>query len=177
MLRDFGLDFKHLTPRAYLDQILETQKSNGLESDDIFHKNSIREGIKNFFADLDCFTLVRPVANESQLAHIEDLDFDKDLRPEFKQTINALMKKLKSPETVRVKTINGKALTSSMLLGMAMEYVDAINSQEIPVVMSCFERVVQVESRRFTEKLFDEVTQKLEHECGEVMMPFEEDET
>ena len=52
------------------------------------------------------------------------------------------MKKLKSPETVRVKTINGKALTSSMLLGMAMEYVDAINSQEIPVVMSCFERVV-----------------------------------
>ena len=34
-----------------------------------------------------------------------------------------------------------------------------------------------MESRRFTEKLFDEVTQKLEHECGEVMMPFEEDET
>jgi hypothetical protein len=28
--------------------------------------------------------LVRPVTNESQLAHIEDLDFDRDLRPEFK---------------------------------------------------------------------------------------------
>ena len=50
------------------------------------------------------------------------------------------MMKLKSPE--RVKSVNGKTLTSSMLLGMAMEYVDAINNQEIPVVMNCFERVI-----------------------------------
>jgi len=141
VLRDFGLDFKHLTPRAYLDQVLETQKSTkGLESDDIFHKNSIRESIKNFFADLDCFTLVRPVTNESMLAHIEDLDFDKDLRPEFREVLAKLMNKLKSPE--RVKTVGGRALTSGMLLGMAMEYVEAINNHEIPVVMSCFERVV-----------------------------------
>ena len=65
VLRDFGLDFKHLTPKAYLSQVLEVQKSSsGLVSDDIFHKNTIRESIKNFFADLDCFTLVRPVTNE-----------------------------------------------------------------------------------------------------------------
>jgi hypothetical protein len=38
------------------------------------------------------------------------------------------MNKLKSPETVRVKHIGGKPLNSSMLLGMAMEYVDALNS-------------------------------------------------
>ena len=48
-----------------------------------------------------------------------------------------------------------------MLLGMALEYVEAINNQEVPVVMSCFERVVQVESRRFTEKLFEEVCARL----------------
>ena len=66
VMRDFGLDFKHLTPKAYLEQVLETQKtSKGLMSDDVFHKNSIRESIKNFFSDLDCFTLVRPVTNES----------------------------------------------------------------------------------------------------------------
>lgn len=123
----------------------------------MFQKNRVRESIKNFFADLDCFTLVRPVTNEANLAHIEVLDYQKDLRPEFIQAMDALMAKLKS--TSRVKMVNGKALTASMLLGIALEYVDAINSQEIPVVMNCFERVVQVESRRFTEKLFEEIIQ------------------
>lgn len=62
------------------------------------------------------------------LAHIEELDYEKDLRPEFITGVESLMKRLKSAETCRVKTINGKALTSSMLLGMALEYVDAINN-------------------------------------------------
>lgn len=176
VLRDFGLDFKTLTPKSYLEQVLETQKSKSLMSDDTFHKNQIRESIKNFFADLDCFTLVRPVTSESQLAHIEELDFDNDLRPEFKEGMNRLMDKLKAPETCRVKQVNGKGLTSSMLLGMALEYVDAINNHEIPVVMNCFERVIQVESRRFTEKLFDEVTHKILRECPESIMPYPTDD-
>jgi hypothetical protein len=113
----------------------------------------VRESIKNFFADLDCFTLVRPVTNEQSLAHIEDLNYSTDLRPEFVQSMDALISKLKS--TSRVKMVNQKALTASMFLGIALEYVDAINNQEVPVVMNCFERVVQVESRRFTEKLFE----------------------
>jgi|LauGreDrversion4_2_1035121.scaffolds.fasta_scaffold1163884_2 hypothetical protein len=65
-----------------------------------------------------------------------------ELRPEFRSAMENLMKKLKSPDTCRVKTINGKCLNSSMLLGMAMEYVDSINNQEIPTVMNSFERVV-----------------------------------
>ena len=72
--------------------------------------------------------MVRPVTNESQLAHIEDLDYEKDLRPEFRQALDSLMVKLKSPQTTRVKQINGKPLTGSMLLGLALEYVDALNS-------------------------------------------------
>lgn len=51
------------------------------------------------------------------------------------------MKKLKS-EPFKLKTISGKALNGSMLLGLALEYVDAINNQEIPTVLSSFERVV-----------------------------------
>ena len=57
--------------------------------------------------------------------------------------------------------INNRPLTGSMLLGLALEYVDALNSKDVPVVMTSFERVVQVESRRFTEKLFEEVSNKL----------------
>jgi len=48
-----------------------------------------------------------------------------------------------------------------MLLGMALEYIEALNNKEVPVVLSSFERVVQVESRRVTEKLFEEVTYKV----------------
>lgn len=174
VLRDFSLNFKLLTPKVYLEQALESQSQGrgSLMSDDIFRKNQIRESIKNFFADLDCFTLVRPVTNEGQLAHIEELDYEKDLRPEFRQAMDNLMSKLKSPHSARVKSVNGRPLTSTMLLGLALEYVDAINSQEVPVVMNCFERVVQVESRRFTEKLYDEVCSRALKE-GQEMMPCE----
>ena len=78
--------------------------------------------------------------NEAQLAHIEDMNYE-DLREEFRQGMDALMHKLKS-EPFKLKNINGRALNGSMLLGMALEYVDAINSSEIPVVLSSFERVV-----------------------------------
>jgi len=33
-----------------------------------------------------------------------------------------------------------------MLLNLAMEYVEAINRKEVPVVVSCFEKVVLIES-------------------------------
>lgn len=85
------------------------------------------------------------------------------------------MAKLKS--TTRVKMVNGKALTASMLLGIALEYVDAINSQEVPVVMNCFERVVQVESRRFTEKLFEEITQQMNSENSLPLLEYGADES
>lgn len=97
-------------------------------NDDVFRKNQIRESIKNFFADLDCCTLVRPVNNETQLAHIEDLDYERDLRPEFRTALDQLMHKLKSPQNARIKQVNGRPLNCSMLLGLALEYVEAINS-------------------------------------------------
>ena len=73
----------------------------------------------------------------------------------------------------RVKTINHKSLNGSMLLGLALEYVDALNHHDTPVILTSFERVVQVESRRFTEKLFEEITNKVRVTCDENLMPFE----
>ena len=69
------------------------------------------------------------------------------------------MQKLKT--LPKLKTIGNKALTGNMLLGLALEFVEALNNKEVPVIMSSFERVVQVESRRFTEKMYEEVTNKL----------------
>jgi hypothetical protein len=62
-----------------------------------------------------------------------------DLRPEFTEAVDKLMLKLKS---AKVKTIGNRPLTGSMFLGLALEYVDALNRKEIPVILSSFERVV-----------------------------------
>ena len=62
-----------------------------------------------------------------------------DLRPEFTEAVDKLMLKLKSS---KVKTIGNRPLTGSMFLGLALEYVDALNRKEIPVILSSFERVV-----------------------------------
>jgi hypothetical protein len=42
----------------------------------------------------------------------------------------------------QIKMINNKPLTGSMLLGLALEYVDALNKKEMPVILNSFERVV-----------------------------------
>jgi hypothetical protein len=55
--------------------------------------------------------------------------------------MDILMSKLKQ-EPFKLKQINGKSLTGSMLLGLAMEYSEALNNKEIPTVLSSFERVV-----------------------------------
>jgi hypothetical protein len=62
-----------------------------------------------------------------------------DLRPEFTEAVDKLMLKLRS---AKVKTIGNRPLTGSMFLGLALEYVDALNRKEIPVILSSFERVV-----------------------------------
>ena len=79
------------------------------------------------------------MSNESQLAHIEDMAYD-DLRIEFRNALDGLMAKLKN--NPKIKSISNKTLNGSMVLGLALEYVDAINNREIPVILSSFERVV-----------------------------------
>lgn len=43
----------------------------------------IRESIKSLFPDRDCFTLVRPVNDEDQLARLDALP-QSEMRPEFR---------------------------------------------------------------------------------------------
>ena len=44
----------------------------------------IRNSIKALFPDRDCYTLVRPMFDERQLNHLDELP-PEDLRPEFRQ--------------------------------------------------------------------------------------------
>lgn len=46
----------------------------------------------------------------------------------------------------KLKQVQGKYLTGTMLLGLAIEYCEAINDQEIPAIVNCFEWVAHSEA-------------------------------
>lgn len=69
MLRDFALQLVDnqgvtITQKEYLENSLKDQRGT---SDTAEKKNRIRQMLRNFFKDRDCFTLVRPCEDESML--------------------------------------------------------------------------------------------------------------
>ena len=75
-----------------------------------------------------------------------------------------------------VKAIGERHLTGNMFLNLAMEYVDALNQNQSVQILPAFERVVLIESERFSEKLFFSVKNKIEKDCSLQRMPFATDE-
>ena len=120
------------------------QPAPGL-SQDVLKKNQIREAIINFFKDRDCHTLIRPVSDESKLAHVDEMKFE-DLKLEFRKQVTALISSVK--KKLKPKVINGKVLNSSMFLSLALEYTESINMKETPTVLTAIDRVVQAEANK-----------------------------
>ena len=59
---------------------------------DIMKKNRIRSAIIKNFKERDAFTMIRPVVDESKLAHVESINWDSDvLKPEFKRQVTAFV--------------------------------------------------------------------------------------
>ena len=144
-MRDFYHDLEGRTPKQYLEDCL--QEAPGFTAD-VLRKNKIRLAILKHFKERECFTMIRPVSEESKLAHVESLSWDDSsnngLKPEFKRQVtnfvNQVGKKLKP------KVIQSKHLNASMLLTLALEYTEAINSKETPTVLTALDRVVQAET-------------------------------
>lgn len=156
VLRDFFHDLEGQTPREYLETCLRVQPGH---SESIFQKNKIREAIAKYFVDRDCLTLLRPIQDETRLAHIEDEEFE-DLRPEFKEGVNDFVERVFAKS--KQKIVAGKALNGTMLLGLAMEYVGQMNDNETPTVMTSLDRVVSQESRRIMDDMNTDYVQKLD---------------
>ena len=83
VLRDFFHDLEGQTPKQYLEECL--QASPGL-SVDVMRKNKIREALVANFKERECFTMIRPVTDESKLAHIDDLKWE-DLKLDFRKQV------------------------------------------------------------------------------------------
>ena len=84
LLRDFSLkledkDGNVIMEKQYLENALE--EINGA-SDWIEEKNRVRNLIKTYFLEKDCFVMVRPVEKENDLQNLQNLP-DEKLRKEF----------------------------------------------------------------------------------------------
>lgn len=79
VLRDFALDLKGKDSRAYLEDVLKPVAGEG---PDIERKNMIREKLREYFKERECLCMIRPVAEETKLARIEDQKWE-ELRPGF----------------------------------------------------------------------------------------------
>ena len=73
------MEGKEITEKEYLESALENKVGNSEMFDE---KNKVRDLIKAYFPERDCFTMVRPVEKEDELQNLQNLPDDM-LRKEF----------------------------------------------------------------------------------------------
>nr|CAD1839225.1 unnamed protein product [Ananas comosus var. bracteatus] len=146
LLRDFYLDLaednRKITPRDYLELALRPIQGRGK---DVSSKNEIRESIRALFPDRDCFTLVRPLNNENELRHLDQIPLE-SLRPEFRAGLDALTKFVF--ERTRPKQVGATVMTGPILAGITQSFLDAINNGAVPTISSSWQSVEEAECRR-----------------------------
>ncbi|CAI2384081.1 unnamed protein product [Moneuplotes crassus] len=171
VLRDFyhELDPGN-TPRDYMEKCLEQVPG---ATEDILRKNKIREGITKYFKDRDCYTLIRPLNDEDELAHIEEQDFT-SLKPEFQDQMNRVIKKIYSK--AKPKIIDGKSLNISMFLALTLEYVDSINHESTPTISTALDRVIYAESHKIMDKIDEDVRAEVDERAKRNRFPMEKDD-
>jgi hypothetical protein len=150
VLRDFALDLRDaesgdvITAREYLEQSLAQQSSF---STDVQARNRVRRSLTQFFKRRDCFTLVRPVDDEEQLAKVDNLP-ESALRETFRSQLTTLRLHI-IDEMVKPKLgISGKGelVTGRILAGLATSYVAAINARAVPSISNAWDGVTKIES-------------------------------
>ena len=160
LLRDFSLkledkDGNVITEKQYLENALE-EKSGALES--IEEKNRVRNLIKTYFTEKDCFVMVRPVEKEEDLQNLQNLP-NEQLRKEFltqsKIFRNKVMKK------TRPKTFNKMPLSGNMLIGLIQSILDSINAGSIPVIENSWKYVLDTEFIKNSKTLVDKFLEEI----------------
>ncbi|KAJ6797421.1 guanylate-binding protein 3 [Iris pallida] len=146
LLRDFYLDLvednRRITPRDYLELALRPMDGAGR---DLSAKNEIRESIRALFPDRECFALVRPLNNENDLQHLDQISLDR-MRPEFRSGLDSLTKFVF--DRTRPKQVGATVMTGPILAGITQSFLDAINNGAVPTISSSWQSVEEAECRR-----------------------------
>ena len=160
LLRDFSLkledkDGNVITEKQYLENALE-EKSGSSES--VEEKNRVRNLIKTYFVEKDCFVMVRPVEKEEDLQNLQNLP-NEQLRKEFLEQSkifrNKVLKKTKP------KTFNKMPLSGQMMIELIQSILDSINTGSIPVIENSWKYVLETEfikkSKTLVDNFIDEI--------------------
>ncbi|XP_049851508.1 guanylate-binding protein 4-like [Schistocerca gregaria] len=168
LLRDFTLQLRDeegrpMTAAQYLEGALRERPG---EHEGQRGKNRIRESIKRAFRRRDCFTIVRPVEDESKLQSVDAVEYG-ELRPEFRRQCEQLVRKVF--EEVRPKQVYGKNMTGSGLVEMLRRYVKAMNTGGIPSIESTWDSISMLENRKVMEQVFQQWKKSMHAKLSEAM--------
>ena len=160
LLRDFSLKLEDkngnvITEKQYLENALENISGS---SDVVEEKNRVRNLIRTYFPEKDCYVMVRPVEKESDLQNLQNIP-DYGLRKEFVEQAkifrNKVMKKTK-PKTFRKKLLNG-----SMLVELVQSILDSINGGSIPVIENSWKYVLQNECMKNSKDMINKFVNEI----------------
>jgi hypothetical protein len=113
--------------------------------------NLIRDNIIKYFPERDCVTLSRPVEEERDLQRLNEIPFN-ELKTSFKMEFNQLKSKVYQ-ETLP-KKINNRRLTGPILANLIIEFVNTVNSGEIPEIDNSWDSVIKKDILDYYEKAF-----------------------
>ena len=136
------LDGEPITSKEYLEDSLKIQQGF---SDDVEQKNRIRRLLLTFFQDRDCFTMIRPLLDETNLQHLESVA-QSALRPEFLEQIKLLRKR--TMFRMKAKTINDQVLNGEMFATLVGQYTLSINDGSIPNIESSWQYICREENTK-----------------------------
>lgn len=166
VVRDFSLQLvddvgQEISQEDYLERALQEYdiKNTGEKSarfvKDQSEKNDIKKHIKQYFMQRDCCTLVRPTVDERNLQCLDTMKIE-DLRSEFVEQAFAIRKKIL--EGITPKQINSCSVDGSMWIEMTQQYIDSMNSGQIPSIESSWTYILNQRAL----KLFEELKVKFE---------------
>jgi hypothetical protein len=164
VVRDFALQLRDDTGKAigareYLEDALQPAAAGrGAEG-----KNRIRSCLREYFPDRDCFTMVRPCTNESQLQNLDAMP-NKQLRPEFVAQAEELRDKIFAAAVARPMHVKGYPLTGAMLAMLCESYVAAVNDGRVPDIKDAWTYVCDAQRAQLEQKAmldFSEEVNKL----------------
>lgn len=74
------------------------------------------------------------------------------------------------------KIISARALNSSMFLTLALDYIDTINSEGAPTVVTALDRVVDAEANKIMDSIFEELKAEVDTRANRSKFPIEKDD-
>lgn len=160
LLRDFSLKLEDtegntITAKQYLENALALVKG---QSSIVEEKNRVRQMIKLYFQERDCFTMIRPVESEEHLQNLNSLP-DNYFRMEFLNQCDTLRNKIF--KKVKPKIFNGKIMSGKMTINLLSSIIEALNQGTIPIIESTWNYVVAAEGTKHFECLIKEYNDSL----------------